>query len=137
MRVAGVAYVLAWVVGLGVWPMNLGVDASDAKVVATYTGHESVAVTQYLLVEGVAAIALAVVVVALGRAASGWLGRVVVLAVALTVSGVGYLLLNPTLAQAAAVSLPLLLIFVTGTGLTLGRQKQRQGESHLPATFNI
>jgi hypothetical protein len=199
---AGVAYLVAWVVGLAVWPTNLAVDASDAKVVAAYSGHRGVADTQYLLVEGVAAIALAVVVIAVGRAAGssgGRLGRVAVLAglgavivsliecvlglllagvavpngdahrvgalfdpinrldgvkmlalaamalaavglvrrhdllprwlgytagllaAALIVSGVGYLLLNTTLAQAAAVSLPLLLIWVTGTGLTLGR----------------
>jgi hypothetical protein len=36
--------------------------------VSAYSGHQGVAVTQYLLVEGVAAIALAIVVMALGRA---------------------------------------------------------------------
>ena len=36
-------------------------------------------------------------------------------------SGIGYLLLNSTLAQAAVVSLPLLLIWVAATGVTLGR----------------
>jgi hypothetical protein len=51
-----------------------------------------------------------------------WLGYVAaVLAVAIITSGVGYLLLNPTLARAAAVSLPLLLIWVAATGVTLGR----------------
>jgi hypothetical protein len=51
-----------------------------------------------------------------------WLsGLGVVLAVALVVSGVGYALLIPALGQAAYVSLPLLLIWVTGTGVALAR----------------
>jgi hypothetical protein len=201
---AGIAFVVAWVMGLAVWPSNLDVDASGAKVVSTYAGHQGVAVTQYLLVEGLAAIALAVVVIALGRAAArrgaGRLGRVVVvagigavtvslvecalglvlaaaavpegetgragtlfdlinrmdgakmlalaamalagvalarrggplprwlgyvaaaLAAAMIASGVGYLLLSNTLTQAAAVSLPLLLIWVVGTGVAVGRR---------------
>ena len=174
------------------------------KVVSAYTGDQGVAVTQYLLVEGLAAIALAVVVIAFGRAArrrgaerlgravvlagvgavvvslvecalglvlasapvpdgeSGragtlfhlinrldgakmlalaamalaavaparrrgplprWLGYVAVaLAATMIASGVGYLVLNNTLTQAAAVSLPLLLIWVAATGVTLGRR---------------
>jgi hypothetical protein len=200
---AGIAYAAAWVTGLAVWPSNLDVTASGAKVMSAYTGHEGVAMTQYLLVEGLAAIALAVVVLALGRTAGRrganrwghivvfagigaaivsmvqcalglllagvavpdgatgragtlfdvinrmdgakmlalaatavagigltrrsnllprWLGYVAaVLAVAIITSGAGYLLLNPTLARAAAVSLPLLLIWVAATGVTLGR----------------
>jgi hypothetical protein len=203
---AGMAFVVAWVAGLVVWPANLDVAASGSKVVSEYTGHQGVAVTQYLLVEGLAAIALAVVVIALGRAAirrGDWrLGRGVVLAgigaaivslvecalglflagaavpdgetgqagtlfhlinrldgakmlafaamalaavglarrgglaphwlgyvaallsAAMIASGVGYLLLNNTLAQAAALSLPLLLIWVAATGVTLGRRSE-------------
>ena len=67
--VAGVAYLLAWVTGLAVWPSNLDVAASGSQVVAAYTGHQGVAMTQSLLVHGVAAVALAVVVLALGQAA--------------------------------------------------------------------
>ena len=197
---AGIAYTAAWVIGLAVWPSNLDVAASNAKVVATLSAHQGAAMTQYLLVEGLAAIALTVVVVALGRAAgrrgAGRLGRVTVvagisaaavslvqcalgvvlvgsvvpdgendragslfdlinrldglkmlalatlavaglelvrravlprwlgytgvaLAVALIVSGAGYLLLNTTLAQAVFVSGPLLLVWVTGSGVAL------------------
>lgn len=201
---AGIAFVVAWVTGLAVWPSNLDVAASGAKVVSAYTDHQGAAVTQYLLVEGLAAIALAVVVIALGRAAArrgaGRLGRVVVLAgigavtvslvecalglvlaaaavpdgetgragtlfdlinrmdgakmlalaamalagvalarrggplprwlgyvaaplaAAMIASGVGYLLRSNTLTQAAAVSLPLLLIWVVGTGVAVGRR---------------
>jgi hypothetical protein len=67
--VAGIGFAVAWVTGLAVWPSNLDVAASGATVVSAFTGHQGVAVTQYLLVEGLAAIALAVVVIALGGAA--------------------------------------------------------------------
>lgn len=63
---AGIAFVGAWLTGLAVWPSNLDVSASGAQVVSAYTGHQGVAVTQYLLIEGIAAIALAVVVIAPG-----------------------------------------------------------------------
>jgi hypothetical protein len=66
---AGIAYSTAWVLGLAVWPSNLDVDATNAKVVATFGAHEGAAMTQFLLFEGLAAVALAVVVLALGQAA--------------------------------------------------------------------
>jgi hypothetical protein len=58
-------------------------------------------------------------------AASGllprWLGYAgIALAIAITVSGVAYLLLLPGLAIAAAPALVLLLIFITSTGIVLG-----------------
>jgi hypothetical protein len=194
---------LVWVTGLAVWPSNLNVAASGAKVASAYSGHQGVAMTQYLLVEGAAAIALAVVAIALaraaGRAGAGRAGRVAglagsgaaivslvqcalglwlvggavpngetaragslfhlinrmdgakmlvlatmalagaavarrtdllprwlrynaaLLAVSLSASGVGYLLLNNAIAQAAAIALPLLMIWVAATGVTLGR----------------
>lgn len=200
---AGIAFIAAWVTGLLVWPSNLDVAASGARVVSVYAGHQGAAVAQYVLVEGLAAVALGVVVIALGRAArrrgAGRLGGAVVLAgvgavavslvecalglllagvvvpdgesaragtlfdlinrldglkmlalaavalagvgvarragvlprwlgcvaallaVALIASGVGYLLLNTTVSQGAAVSLGLLLVWVAGTGVTLGR----------------
>jgi hypothetical protein len=179
------------------------VNASGSQVVTAYSGHQGVAMTQSLLEHGVAGVALAIVVLALGRAAhrrdagplgpvmvvagvgagvvslaqcalelllagsavpdgdsgragslfaavnrldgvkmlalaamaaSGaalvrqahllpsWLGYVgALLAVALVVSGLGYLLLSTTLAPAAFVSGPLLLLWVTGAGISLGR----------------
>jgi len=49
-----------------------------------------------------------------------WLGYVALaLAVAIVVSGIGYLLLIDSFATAAYVSLPLLLLWVTGAGLSL------------------
>jgi hypothetical protein len=199
---AGIAYTTAWVLGLAVWPSNLDVAAPNAEVLATYRAHQVAAMTQYVLVEGMAAIALAVVVTALCRAARrreadrfglatmvggltaaalslvqcalglllagsvapdrateragglfdlinrmdgvkmfalaamavagiGLVRRAVIprclgytaalLSVALIASGAGYLLLNTTLAQAAFVSGPLLLVWVTGVGVALTR----------------
>jgi hypothetical protein len=81
---AGITFVAAWVTGLLVWPSNLGPAASGARVISTYAGHRGAAATQYVLVEGLAAIALAVVVIALARAAErrgeGRIGRIVALA---------------------------------------------------------
>jgi hypothetical protein len=49
-----------------------------------------------------------------------WLARVAAaLAVTITLSAIGYLALNDTFAMAAWVSLPCLLVFVTGTGIAL------------------
>jgi hypothetical protein len=42
----------------------------------------------------------------------------------MTASGVGFLVLNSTLTQAAAASLLLLLIWVAGTGVALGRRSR-------------
>ncbi len=197
---AGVAFVLAWALGLAVWPSNLDVSAGGAEVIEAYRGHAGAAVVQALLVHGAAAAALAVVVLGLGRALSesgaaragrvavvaglaaaavslvqcavgvwlaGWavgggeavtcgnlfeavnrldgvkMGLLAALAVAastpavlprwvravggllaaaLVVSGLGYLLLVPGLAAAAFVSGPLLLVWVCAAGLTCGRR---------------
>jgi hypothetical protein len=67
--VAGIAYTAAWVLGLAAWPSNLDVAATNVKVLATYSAHQGAAITQDLLIEGLAALALAVVATALGRAA--------------------------------------------------------------------
>jgi EmrB/QacA subfamily drug resistance transporter len=72
--------------------------------------------------DGLKMLALAVVATAGVRLAKGWLGRLAaVLAISLVASGIGYLVLDPTLAAAASVSLALLLVWVTGVGVTLGR----------------
>lgn len=52
-----------------------------------------------------------------------WLGQVAAgLAVTITLSAIGYLALNNTFAAAAWVSLPCLLVFVTGTGIALSQR---------------
>ena len=205
--VAGAAYVVAWVTGLAVWPSNVDVAAAGREVLAAYRDHQAAAQVQYALVEGVAAVALAAVVLALGAesvrrgspvlgkllvvgglSAAGvsliqcalgqhlaasvvpsgnaeragsllglidrldgakmlllaltalvaavlvrqvrllprWLGwSAVLLAVALMVSGLGYLLLNGTLATAASVSLALLLLWVCAAGVVVGTTRQQ------------
>jgi hypothetical protein len=207
---AGVAYTTTWAAGLTIWPTNLDVRASDATVLVTYAGHALRASAQATLVHGIAALALAVVVVALARAgraagssraartvsvaglaaagvslaqwvidltlatmiapaadaarsgaaleainrldgvkmlllaalaAAGltlardgvlprWLGVVgALLTVAISASGIGYLLLNPTFALLAYASGPLLLLWVTSVGLRLGRRSRPVGQS--------
>ena len=210
---AGILYSAAWLTGLAVWLSNLSVAASGGQVIASYAGHIGRGMTQYVLAEGVAALALAAVVIALGRTAlsrgargpgrltlaaglgaatlsllqcalgvllvghavpaaeAGQAGvlfetinrldgvKMILLATmimagaslarrarllprwlayagpaaaaALIVSGLGYLLLSNVLGQAAYLSLPLLLIWVTGAGVSLGRStasRQRRGE---------
>ena len=201
--VAGVAYTAAWVAGLSVSSSSTSVRTSGPKVLAAYAGHQAAATAQFALTEGAAAVFLAVVVIAIGRArlqaAAGRPARLVMgagltaaaislvqcvlgvylttsvvsaghagtagaasdaisrldgvkmlvlavmavagvvlarrtavlprwlsvtgvaLAVAITASGIGYLLLLDPLALAAWVSLPLLLGWVTGSGIALGR----------------
>ena len=129
--VAGISYATAWVVGLAVWPSNLDVAASNLKVLAAYRAHRGAAVTQYALVEGLAAIALAVVVAALGQAArrrgAHRLGVAAVaaglaaVAVSLVECVLGLLLAGPVApdGDAVLVSGPLLLVWVTGVGVAL------------------
>lgn len=67
-------------------------------------------------------------VVAVRRAAvlPRWLGMIgAVLVLALGISAVGYVLLASALAPAAFAALPLLLIWITATGLALARRARR------------
>jgi hypothetical protein len=62
-----------------------------------------------------------------------WLSAAGVMAsLALVVSGVGYLALDGALADAAFLSLPLLLIWVSGTGVALGRRQAEDGAPGSP-----
>jgi hypothetical protein len=201
--VAGLAYTASWLAGLTVAPSSTNVRSTGAQVVADYAGHEGATATQFVLTEGTASLALAVVAIALGwaglRAGAGRAARLtagaacaaaaialiqcalglylsvsvvpaghagtaaavtealnrldgvkmlvlaimaaagtilarqtgllprwlqwtgVALAAAIAASGIGYALLNATFAQVAWVSLPLLLAWVTGAGITVGR----------------
>ena len=196
---AGIAYVVVWAAGLAVWPQNLPLNAPPAQVAASYAAHPAAAVTQYVLVEGLAglllgvvlafalisgdrhavrnrfvtATALAAVVISLLQAIVGmfliaaatqhdiaragnlsdlvnrldgvkmlalaavaaylaargtparppsWLRATAALtAAALIASGLGYLTLSSTLAGAAYVSGPLLLLWIAATGVWLAR----------------
>jgi hypothetical protein len=191
--VTGIAYTLSWIAGLAVGAPSPKLTASGASITAALAGHQAAVVLQFGLTEGLPAAGLAVISIALARAArrSGAAGhaRIIVvaglaaalislaqfvlgvvlaaatdpgaahllyeavnrldgvkmlalailglagatsgvlprwlryagitLAIAITSSAVAYLLLLPGLAGLAYVSGPLLLLFITGTGLAL------------------
>ncbi|HEY2506161.1 MAG TPA: hypothetical protein VGI58_06575 [Streptosporangiaceae bacterium] len=66
---AGIGYAVAWLVSLSVGAPNLSVAASGRKVLAAYGGHGWSAMTMFVLAEGIAAIALAIIVVLAAGAA--------------------------------------------------------------------
>jgi hypothetical protein len=191
--VTGIAYTVSWIAGLAVAAPSPKLTASGASITAALAGHQAAVVAQFALTEGLPAVGLAVISIALARAArrsgagharvalvaglaaalislaqfvlgailaaaaspaaahllyesvnrldgvkmlalavlglagatSGVLPRWlryagITLAVAITCSAAAYLLLLPGLASLAYVSGPLLLLFVTGTGVVLG-----------------
>jgi hypothetical protein len=208
---AGVAYSVAWIVSQLTGGRNPSIAAPGTQLVASFAGDGGSMVAMFVLAEGVAAIALILVVVFVARAAwqpgisqaarraamtaavlgiasavvsfvelglGIWLfgtllpqrrtatfgtvfhslnrvdgGKMFVLAamavalsavaisapilprwltpfgfllaVALVVSGLGWVLLAPGLANSVNVSAPLLLAFVTATGVTLGLRTSR------------
>ena len=126
-RVAGLAVVVAGLSALqGVLGLALALVAAPAHD-AGLAGALSAGVNR---VDGVKMLLLAVLA-GLGLRAGlrgtlpRWLTPVAaLLAVALTLSGLGYLLLVDSLALAAYASLPLLMLWVTGTGLATARRVQ-------------
>jgi hypothetical protein len=192
--VTGIAYALSWIAGLSVGAPSPKLTASGAEIVAALAGHGTAVTTQFALTEGLPAVGLAIVsialalaarrsgaievarvaaiagvaaalisltqfvlgvalagatapgtahllyqainrldgvkmltlaILALAGAASALLPRwlryeAIALAIAITGSGVAYLLLLQGPAALAYVSLPLLLVFITGTGIALG-----------------
>ena len=199
LRIVGVGYALSWIAGMLVWAPSTTVRSSGSQVLATTTGHEAVAALQYVLTEGLPAVGLLVVGLALASAtrpasrliaagsvlaaavsagqcllglgltlwavpaehvgAAGGLfeavtrldgvkmaaiavaaataavlalgGRIplprwligvsLALAVSIAATAVGYLLLLTAGAVVAYVSLPLLIVWITGTAWTLRR----------------
>ena len=111
---------------LGLWLAGWVVPAGDA-------GRAGTLFAAINRLDGVKMLALAAM--AAGGAAlvrrthllPGWLGYLgALLAAALVVSGIGYLLLSSALAPAAFVSGPLLLVWVTAAGISVaGRQDRR------------
>ena len=67
--VAGIGYSLAWIISLSVGAPNPAVAAQGSQVVAAFAGHGGSAMAMFVLAEGVAAAALAVVVISTARAA--------------------------------------------------------------------
>ncbi len=113
--------------GLGVYLTSSVVPAGHPAAAGNLTD----AITR---LDGVKMLALAIMAlagVALARHAAvlpGWLAYTgIALAVAIVVSGFGYLLLLDSVALAAWISLPLLLVWVTGSGIVLGRAARAGG----------
>jgi hypothetical protein len=67
--VTGIAFTLSWIAGLSVAAPSPSLTASGAEIVAAFTGHETAVAAQFALTEGLPAVGLAVVSVALARAA--------------------------------------------------------------------
>jgi hypothetical protein len=110
--------------GLGLYLAGSVVPAADTDAAATVT-------EAFNRVDGVKMFVLAAMAAAgavLARRTGllprflQWSGAALVIAI--ITSGIGYALLASVFAQAAVVSLPLLLIFVTGSGVVLGRSRR-------------
>ena len=67
--VAGIGYSLAWIISLLVGAPNPAVAARGSQVVAAFAGHGGPAMAMFVLAEGIAGAALAVVVISAARAA--------------------------------------------------------------------
>ncbi|HEX3811847.1 MAG TPA: hypothetical protein VHX59_03315 [Mycobacteriales bacterium] len=127
-RAAGIAGAAAVAISLVQWVLGMLLAGWAAPAGAAARSGDLFEVINRL--DGVKMLALAALAVAGAGAIRGgralptwlaWLGWV--LAAALVVSGIGYLFLVGALSGAAYVSLPLLLLWVTGVGVTLGRSK--------------
>jgi hypothetical protein len=79
--VAGIAFSLSWIIGLGIWSSSTKVGMSGEEVLRVYAGHEGIALAQFAFTEGLPALAFATVMLLLGRRISSGgqvgLGRVV------------------------------------------------------------
>lgn len=108
---------------LGLWLVDgLVSDRDDATVGAIFHLINRLDGVKMLLI---AVVALAATLAIRGRyvALPRWLAHVAApLTVTITLSAIGYLTLDNTFAMAAWVSLPCLLVFVTGTGIALSRR---------------
>lgn len=122
------AAAVSWLeLGLGAWLISALVPQRRSGT----AGAVNQALTQ---IDGAKMLLLAAMAVSLSCVAltspalPRWLAPLgFVLAVALVVSGLDYLLLNPGLSDSAAVSLILLLAFVGATGVTAGLRAARAG----------
>jgi hypothetical protein len=123
------AAAVSWLeLGLGAWLISTLVPQRRSGT----AGAVNQALTQ---IDGAKMLLLAAMAVSLSclaltsPALPRWLAALgFALAVALVVSGLAYLLLNPGLSDSAAVSLILLLAFVGATGVTFGLRAARAGD---------
>ena len=204
--VTGIAYTLSWIAGLAVAAPSPKLTASGAQIATALAGHQTAVAVQFALTEGLPAAGLAIIAVALARAArrsgaaaaaraaliagaaaalisllqfvlgavlagtaspstahllydavnrldgvkmlalavlalAGAASRVlprwlrytgIALAIAITASGIAYLLLLQGLAILAIPSGVLLLVFITGTGIVLGTSPSKPRATPCP-----
>jgi len=71
LAVIGVAYTISWIAGLAVNAPSPKLGASGTEIVSQLTGHAASEVVNFVLTEGLPAVGLAVVSVALARAIRG------------------------------------------------------------------
>lgn len=109
---------------LGLWLTTVVAPAGDAELAGGV--FQVITRADGLKMLDLAALATAAALLGRRGALPGWLtGLAVVLAVTVSVSGVGYLFLVDSLAAAAYLSLPVLLVWVTGSGLAVLRRTRR------------
>lgn len=77
LLLAGASYFIAWVLGLVVFSSSTQVHSTGGQVLGSYTGHSGAVTTQFILTEGVTALALTVVLWHLAAGIDGRLGAVV------------------------------------------------------------
>lgn len=64
----GVGFALSWLAGLSVFSSSTQVRSSGAQIQLSYAGHVGLVGLQYVLTEGLPAVCLAIVTLALARA---------------------------------------------------------------------
>ena len=67
--VTGIAFTLSWIAGLAIPAPSPNLTASGAEIIAALAGHETAVAAQFALTEGLPAAGLAILSVALARAA--------------------------------------------------------------------
>ena len=70
-----IAFTLSWIASLAIPAPSPKLTASGAEITAALAGHETAVAAQFALTEGLPAAGLAIVPVALARAARVWSGR--------------------------------------------------------------
>ena len=67
--IAGIGYTLSWIAGLSIPAPSLGFNPPGARIIAVLAGHGAAVAAQYALTEGLPAAVIAIIAVALSRAA--------------------------------------------------------------------
>ena len=67
--ITGIAYTLSWIAGLAIAAPSPRLTASGAHIAAAFAGHQAAVAAQFALTEGLPAAALAIIAIALARAA--------------------------------------------------------------------